>query len=42
LQHYPQNCTLNVGDTQLTPVDLDTAVVPDPSVAPSAEPPGVA
>ncbi|HZE72694.1 MAG TPA: glycoside hydrolase domain-containing protein [Pyrinomonadaceae bacterium] len=36
---FAQNCTLNLGTTQLAPVDLDTALVPDPSVGPSAVPP---
>jgi hypothetical protein len=39
---FAQNCTLNIGGTQLTPVDLNTALVPDPSVAPSSEPQGTA
>jgi hypothetical protein len=34
---FAQNCTLNLGSTQLRPIDLNTALVPDPSVAPSNE-----
>lgn len=36
---FAQNCTLRVGGSQISPVDLDTAVVPDPSAPPSAQPP---
>jgi hypothetical protein len=36
---FAQNCTLNLGSTQLIPIDLDTALVADPSVAPVPEPP---
>jgi hypothetical protein len=35
---FAQNCTLNMAGTQLRPVDLDTALVPDPSVVPTIEP----
>ncbi|MBV8855542.1 MAG: DUF1906 domain-containing protein [Acidobacteria bacterium] len=39
---FAQNCTLLLGGTQLKPVDLDTALVPDPSVVPLIEPPNPA
>jgi len=39
---FAQNCTLNLGSAQLTPVDLDTALVPDPSVLPTSETPSPA
>jgi hypothetical protein len=35
---FAQNCTLNLTGTHLSPVDLDTALVPDPSAPPSAQP----
>jgi hypothetical protein len=36
---FAQNCTLNLGGgARLSPVDLDTALVPDPSSPPSTQP----
>lgn len=32
---YAQNCTLVVGSTKVSPVDLDSALMPDPSVSSS-------
>lgn len=34
---FAQDCTLNLGTTHLKPLDLNTALVPDPSVAPSSD-----
>jgi hypothetical protein len=34
---FAQDCTLNLGSAHLKPLDLNTALVPDPSVAPSSD-----
>jgi hypothetical protein len=36
---FAQNCTLNLNGAHLSPVDLDSALVPDPSAPPSTQPP---
>ena len=35
---YAQNCTLNLTGAQIMPIDLDTALVADPSAPPTAGP----
>jgi hypothetical protein len=35
---FAQNCTLNLTGAHISPVDLDTALVPDPSAPPPAQP----